>query len=304
MQPFDTVLFIVRHPLGSRRPISSVGRYVRWQVESRLRKEIAHRWIAGSILLARRGMTGASGNIYVGLHEFADMAFLLHFLRPSDLFLDVGANIGSYTILASNVCGARTIAFEPDPHTCEILERNIAANGVGALVSVQRAAVGAGEGEIQFTAGLDTVNRVATEGDMHVQAVKLMRLDSAPGAERAAMAKLDVEGFESEALRGAPGLLASKSLIAIETESRDAEVMRILSNAGFERVVYEPFSRALRVFWWVILVGFYSSGRPTVRIFRARYSSSRRPKARRWMVRILLLKPSTKPSGTLWVGWL
>jgi hypothetical protein len=42
-----------------------------------------------------------SGNIYAGLHEFGDMAFVLHFLRAGDLFADVGANIGSYTVLAS-----------------------------------------------------------------------------------------------------------------------------------------------------------------------------------------------------------
>jgi hypothetical protein len=50
---------------------------------------------------ATSGMTGATGNLYVGLHEFEEMAFLLHFLRPGDLFADVGANVGSYTILAA-----------------------------------------------------------------------------------------------------------------------------------------------------------------------------------------------------------
>jgi hypothetical protein len=37
----------------------------------------------------------ATGNLYVGLHEFEEMAFLLHFLRRGDLFADVGANVGS-----------------------------------------------------------------------------------------------------------------------------------------------------------------------------------------------------------------
>ena len=70
-------------------------------------------------------MTGATGNIYAGLHEFADMAFTLHFLRPDDLFMDVGANVGSYTLLASGVCKARTISFEPYPETMAALRRNI-----------------------------------------------------------------------------------------------------------------------------------------------------------------------------------
>jgi hypothetical protein len=49
------------------------------------------------------GMTGATQNIYVGLQEFVDIMLTLHFLRKGDLFLDMGANVGSYTILASGV---------------------------------------------------------------------------------------------------------------------------------------------------------------------------------------------------------
>ena len=58
------------------------------------------------------------------------MALLLHFLRPGDLFLDVGANIGSYTILASGVVRATSWAFEPDPQTSRYLRRNVAINGL------------------------------------------------------------------------------------------------------------------------------------------------------------------------------
>ena len=56
-------------------------------------------------------MTGATQNIYCGLQEFEEMAFLLHFLRKDDLPLDIGANIGSYTILAASSVGARTMAI-------------------------------------------------------------------------------------------------------------------------------------------------------------------------------------------------
>ena len=66
-----------------------------------------------------RRMTGITGNIYAGLHEFADMAFVLHFLRGRRPVRRCGrANVGSYTILVSGVVGCRTIAFEPDPITC------------------------------------------------------------------------------------------------------------------------------------------------------------------------------------------
>ncbi|MEJ7626598.1 MAG: FkbM family methyltransferase [Ferruginibacter sp.] len=79
-------------------------------------------------------MAGATGNIYMGLHEFPDMGFLLHFLRSEDLFFDIGSNIGSYTILASGQVGAKTFAFEPVPSTFSALHKNILANNLESIV--------------------------------------------------------------------------------------------------------------------------------------------------------------------------
>src|SRR6185295_2090869 len=92
-------------------------RFLAWQISSRLLPEVVVPWVHGLRLGARRGMTGATGNIYAGLHEFHDMMLLLHFLRPGDIFLDMGANIGSYSLLAAGVAGATAHAFEPDPQT-------------------------------------------------------------------------------------------------------------------------------------------------------------------------------------------
>jgi len=150
--------FILSHPLNRGRPLSTLARFVTWQVASRLRAEIEFEWIEGAKLIVSRGMTGATGNIYCGLHEFVEMGFLLHLLRPNDLFLDVGANIGSYTILAASVCRARAIAFEPDPHAARVLRRNIAINHLSALADVREAALGGVRGQIVFTVGLDTMD--------------------------------------------------------------------------------------------------------------------------------------------------
>ena len=156
--------FLCNHPLTRDHRAAGFARLCRWQIESRLRREVIVPWVGGIRLAARHGMTGATGNIYAGLHEFADMAFTLHFLRPDDLFLDVGANIGSYTLLASGVCKARTISFEPDPETMALLRRNIDLNGLHGHVVLEQAAVGAEEGEVEFTIGRDTGNHV-TKGN-------------------------------------------------------------------------------------------------------------------------------------------
>jgi hypothetical protein len=68
-------------------------------------------------------MACATGNIYTGLHEFEDMSFLLHFLRPADLFIDIGANVGAYTIFASGIVAATSISIEPISQIFEILKK-------------------------------------------------------------------------------------------------------------------------------------------------------------------------------------
>ena len=226
------------------RPWRTCARYFRWQIESRLNKEVEFKWIAGTKLIIRNGMTGATGNVYCGLHEFSDMAFALHLLRPEDLFLDVGANIGSYTILSSGVCGAKTIAFEPDPETSRALRRNIAANGLEGAVTVHELALSDADGETAFTGGKDSMNRVAEPCDGLTRQVRTARLDNIPNASEAAFMKLDVEGFEEHVLAGAAAVLQNGSLIAIASEAQGSTVEETLRRHGFERMHYDPISRS------------------------------------------------------------
>lgn len=237
--------FISNHPLSSKRPLSAYWRYARWQIESRLRDEVVFDWISGSKLVARNGMTGATGNIYCGLHEFADMAFLLHLLRPDDLFIDVGANIGSYTVLASAVCGARSIAIEPDPGTVQSLRRNIEANGIGERVTVVENAVGSIAGTLRFTVGQDTTNRVAAEGKVHTRDVVVRTLDGVLAGEEPVLIKMDVEGYEPQVVAGAVSTLKKSSLIAVITETADPIVRSAMENSGFVSAVYRPFERLI-----------------------------------------------------------
>jgi hypothetical protein len=110
-----TLGFIFSHPLGKRHPLKSLFRFMLWQLQSSLSpaKLIIKHYVAQVKFYAKKGLTGITGNIYTGLHEFSDMGFLLHFLRPQDTFFDVGANVGSYTLLASGVCKAKSVAIEP-----------------------------------------------------------------------------------------------------------------------------------------------------------------------------------------------
>ena len=241
--------FFATHPLTRKAPLKAWARFVSWQIRSRMQEEVIVPWIAGQRLAVRRGMAGATGNIYVGLHEFADMMFVLHFLRGGDLFLDIGANVGSYAILASGVCGATTWAFEPDPNTVRSLKRNVAINDLDELVTVYELALGGTEGEVPFTIGQDTGNRVTTSsGEKNVRMVSQQRLDALIGGDPQSimMIKMDVEGYEEEVLRGAEALLANECLKIIDIEWPTSWIREALRSHHFTSAYYEPFSRKLQ----------------------------------------------------------
>jgi FkbM family methyltransferase len=241
--------FFATHPLTRKAPLKAWARFVSWQIRSRMQEEVIVPWIAGQRLAVRRGMAGATGNIYVGLHEFADMMFVLHFLRGGDLFLDIGANVGSYTVLASGVCRATTWAFEPDPNTVRSLNRNVAINDLDELVTVYELALGSTEGEVPFTIGRDTGNRVTTSIDeKNVRMVSQQRLDALIGGDPQSimMIKMDVEGYGDEVLRGADALLANGRLKIIDIEWPTSGIREVLRSHHFTRAYYDPFSRKLQ----------------------------------------------------------
>jgi FkbM family methyltransferase len=248
------LLAVVRHPFNRGRAMSAVGRWLRWQLASRIAQTPLLVPFAGDTsLVAHTGETGITGNIYFGLAEYEDMAFAVHLLRPSDLFVDVGANAGSYTILASGVAGARTIAFEPIPASAERLDLNVRVNGLAGRVAVRRIGVGATLGDVRFTSNEDTTNHVALPGEDGLT-VAVETLDHALAGEAPVLLKIDTEGFEPQVLAGAAKTLAAPSLIAVIAETngvlkrydhRVEDITGPLVQAGFVPFAYEAACRRL-----------------------------------------------------------
>src|SRR5262245_23433594 len=135
------------------------------------------------------------------------MAFTLHFLRPDDLFLDVGANIGSYTLLASGVRKA--------------------------------------DGEVELTLGRDTCNQVTQGKAGRTQRVSMRTLDTVAGLTPPTMIKVDVEDYEAQVFRGAQAVLKSPLLEAVITEGQSTADIAPLLRAGFAKYEYDPFQRML-----------------------------------------------------------
>jgi FkbM family methyltransferase len=253
----NTFKQLLRHPLNRGRSVQTLGRFLRWQIGSRLVPgSTVIDFVDDAKLLVSPGMTGATGAIYMGLTEFEDMGFLLHCLRPEDLFADVGANVGIYTILSSGAVGARTVAFEPILTTYRGLVANVLLNGLTERAKTHNVAVGRQAGTVVLTNTQGAMDHVVAgdESPTTSDTCAVTTLDEALSGARPAMIKIDVEGFEAEVLAGASATLCSQSMLAVIVEvnslSRryghsEDQFHGLMVELGYQAVAYDPFERTL-----------------------------------------------------------
>lgn len=146
-----------------------------------------------------------------GLYEPASLGLAMRLMAAKPgLFVDVGANFGWYTCAVASVAGCRVLSIEPEPETCALLRANVARNGF-RNVAVFSGAVGPQSTLLPMSrraGGNSGTNAVGSDGDGgEVYWVASTPLDALlerlihPPA-RPVLMKLDVEGFEPQALAG------------------------------------------------------------------------------------------------------
>lgn len=145
-------------------------------------------------------------------------------LRPDATFIDIGANIGYFTLLAASCVGTegRVIAFEPNPNNCDLLTRSIEANGF-RNIQVHRYAVAEYAGAFVLLTDFPESNghiisclRAIGQTGKNLHVVGSVVLDEfLANIERIDVVKLDIEGAEPKAVLGMRQLLASHRPILI-----------------------------------------------------------------------------------------
>ncbi len=141
-----------------------------------------------------------------GIYQLTER-FFLHYLKPGQVIVDVGANIGYYTLLSAEKVGpsGHVYAFEAHPKSYKYLNKNISLNGYKNVVSVQTA-LGDKLGKIKFSnQSKDDMNSVSVDGGIEVP---LDLLDNhLISVKKIDLLKVDVEGYEKFVLLGARGTL-------------------------------------------------------------------------------------------------
>ncbi len=173
-------------------------------------------------------------------HDWDTARFITSFLREGDTFVDVGANIGLYTLPASRIVkNGRVVAVEPSPVNRARLEENLQLNEV-SNVRVEACALGDVRGEMAFS-DVDALAHVKLDGVGLKVPVKLFA-DIDPGGE-IALLKVDVEGFELPVFRGALDAIKAGRLPVIVFEMNNSllrygmtaeEIFGFLRSVGYQ----------------------------------------------------------------------
>lgn len=134
-------------------------------------------------------------------HQEDTVELLSACITPESVFVDGGAHIGTIALPLSRRA-ARTIAYEADAHTCDILRQNVTRNG--AAVDVREKGLGAEPGHGMMRSVREG-NAGAHTLSVGAGGVAVVTLDDE--LERFDVLKLDVEGMELDVLRGAQRII-------------------------------------------------------------------------------------------------
>jgi FkbM family methyltransferase len=193
----------------------------------------------------------------LGIEEVMNWVLFERAIGPGDVSYDIGANEGLHTLLLSRLCGSkgRVYAFEPWPENLEKLRANLQLNNV-TNVEIEPCAVSRHSGFANFRAGpdssqgrlVDDATQDAPHPDLEVSTTCLDDFVAQAGRLPPTLLKIDIEGGEGEAMRGACRVLHEFRPVVIceiHGEAAGEVVQAVLAEAGYKCFVLETGFRTV-----------------------------------------------------------
>jgi len=176
--------------------------------------------------------------ILLGSYEFEQSELIFNALSSGRTFIDIGANHGYYTLMASRRVekAGLVIAYEPEPKNFDMLSRHVRWNRL-TNTQLRPFAVGAENGTGRFARGNGTgTGKLSKEGDIEVSVVQLDQEVQQHGWQPNVL-KVDVEGAEMEVLRGAAETLRVHRpdvFLSTHGDQVHTECCRFLNRLGYQ----------------------------------------------------------------------
>lgn len=178
--------------------------------------------------------------IYFNIFENDEIKFTTRFLKKDDVFIDIGSNIGLFSLYASPIVGinGKVICFEPSNITFKRLQENITLNNLQNINAINRAISNTnGQTNLQLASdGYDAWNSLAkpSRGEvLHTEIIDCITFDTfietCENLQKISLIKIDVEGWEIPVLQGGKDFFMQKNAPTILIEFTDENA----KNAGY-----------------------------------------------------------------------
>lgn len=272
--PQKTIKYISSHPNNKTQKSQSIFKFIGWQFYKRLfNRYIDIQLLPEVKIRCYPDSYSASTALYCGLYDYHEMNFLLRYLRESDSFIDIGANVGVYTLLAaSKIKSGLIYSFEALPKNFTRLEENLKLNQLHQVKpyclaisdSTGSITLNLAEGDSMpfitpevTTAELpqNSVNATRSPKQIKVPTDTLDNILKNNSIANLTLAKMDIEGAEILALKGATSLLQQKRphvwiLEILERENQfgyqKQDILNLLQNYGYSLYNYNADTNLLK----------------------------------------------------------
>jgi FkbM family methyltransferase len=246
-----------QHPLTRKEVGAAVYRYLSFNVvQTFYPKPRIYNFIGDLKFYAQKGEAGIVANIYYKLFDYEDSMFLIDHLQENDLFIDIGANVGHFSLIAAGICKSNVIAIEPIPSTFSRLKKNVDLNNLSKRIQIHNIGIGEENSYLNFTSNRDVMNGVALGHETDIISIKVVTLDEVLKAQSPTFLKIDVEGYEYFVLKGASNVLSNQSLKFIIVELNfstskfghtNQEIVELLLSYDFFPIEYEVEQKKVKL---------------------------------------------------------
>jgi FkbM family methyltransferase len=255
--------YLQQHPGFRAQPLTTLARLVRWRVHCLTGRSatirLPHAGLRFHLPPSWRGM---AKTVYVFGDRYyePELLFIEALLQPGQVFVDVGASLGLYTVLGANRVGqsGRVVAVEAAAAAFAQLQRNIRLNGLNMVHAIHAAAAET-DGRTRLYCDPDPDRNTTLPSGVStprayedVAARSIDSLLEELGCDHVDVIKIDVEGAEELVLRGASDGLRDRPTVLFECNTPDT--WHFLRNLGYRLCTLTDYG-ALRELTSVPLLG-------------------------------------------------
>lgn len=228
MKYINSLLIILKHPLNYNRIFCTLLRIFWWKINQLYIKIPAVvEMIDGVKCICYPNSSYGGLVVYTRLPEYHEMKFILSKLKKFDTFIDVGANIGVFSLLAvSKIENGKVYSFEPNEVAGTIFRENIRLNDFSKVINHDERIVSDKNGSEYFTltkhSEVSHISYKKSSVKDHNKRIKSIKLDSfceKNKIKKVRILKIDVEGAEKKVLKGSESLIKDNLIDYILFES-------------------------------------------------------------------------------------